>query len=88
MQFAKCMREHGIDMPDPTISNDGGGVMVQIGGAPGSGNDKGPDPKEVDAANKACEHFLKDAGGRIRSSERGGPEEDAGAGAGVQQVHA
>jgi hypothetical protein len=61
LQFAKCMRQHGIDMPDPTISDGGGGVMVQIGGAPGSGNEKGPDPKELEAANKECEHFLKDA---------------------------
>ena len=60
LQFAKCMREHGIDMPDPQVS-DSGGVMVQIGGPPGSGQGPGPDSKEVDAANKDCQHFLKDA---------------------------
>ncbi len=63
LQFAKCMREHGIDMPDPQISDDGG-VMVQIGGAPGVGlgdAGEGPDPKEMEAANKACQHFMEDA---------------------------
>ena len=59
LQFAKCMREHGIDMPDPQVA-DGGGVLVAIdGGGPGAEN--GPDPKEVDAANKDCQHFLEDA---------------------------
>jgi hypothetical protein len=62
LKFAKCMREHGIDMPDPTIGA-GGEVTMQIGGPPGGANDPGnaPDPKEVDAANKACQHFMDDA---------------------------
>jgi hypothetical protein len=60
LQFAKCMREHGIDMPDPTIG-DNGGVMVQIGG-PGQDTGEGPDPKDVDAANKECQEFLEKAG--------------------------
>jgi hypothetical protein len=65
LQFAKCMREHGIDMPDPTISESGsGGVMVAIGG-PGDGSGDAsigrPDPKEMEAANKDCQHFLADA---------------------------
>src|SRR5207253_2334340 len=30
LAFARCMREHGIDMPDPDTS--GGGGMVNIGG--------------------------------------------------------
>jgi hypothetical protein len=60
LKYAKCMREHGIDMPDPQVS-DGGGVMVQIGGPPGSGEGPVPDPKELDAANKECQHFMEDA---------------------------
>lgn len=58
LQFAKCMREHGIDMPDPQVS-DGGGVLVAIDGGPGAEN--GPDPKELEAANKDCQHFLEGA---------------------------
>lgn len=62
LKFAECMREHGIDMPDPTVGANGA-VSVQIGGPPGGANNPGkaPDPKELDAANKACQHFMEDA---------------------------
>jgi hypothetical protein len=47
LDFAKCMREHGVDMPDPQF--EGGGVrMVQ---------DKGTDPGKARAAEEACKHF-------------------------------
>jgi hypothetical protein len=59
LQFAQCMREHGIDMPDPQVSDDGG-VMVQIGGPAGESG-TGPDPADMEAANKDCEHFMQDA---------------------------
>jgi hypothetical protein len=62
VQFAKCMREHGVDMPDPVV-NDDGGVMVQIGGESDGEVGSGPDPKELDAANKECQHFMEDAAG-------------------------
>jgi hypothetical protein len=32
LDFAQCMRDHGIDFPDPQISTDGGGLQVQMGG--------------------------------------------------------
>ena len=32
LAFAKCMRDHGVDFPDPQFS--GGGMSVQIGGGP------------------------------------------------------
>jgi hypothetical protein len=65
LQFAKCMREHGIDMPDPVVQKaDGGGetqVAIQVdGGGPGVNK---IDPKEMEAANKDCQHFMADAGG-------------------------
>jgi hypothetical protein len=28
LKFARCMREHGIDMPDPTFQ--GGGVTMKV----------------------------------------------------------
>ena len=31
LDFARCMREHGVDMPDPKFDGDGG-VMMQVGG--------------------------------------------------------
>src|SRR5262245_41418285 len=32
-KFAKCMREHGVDMPDPKIG-DGGSISIELGGNP------------------------------------------------------
>jgi hypothetical protein len=49
LDFAQCMRDHGIDFPDPQISTDGGGIQVQMGG-PGLDGDS-PAFKE---ANDAC----------------------------------
>ena len=67
LKYAHCMREHGVDMPDPTISGDGG-VMVAIGGpveVDGGTSKDGPDPKEFEAANKECQHFMEDAVGQF-----------------------
>jgi pyruvate/2-oxoglutarate dehydrogenase complex dihydrolipoamide acyltransferase (E2) component len=50
-QFAQCMREHGIDMPDPKVS--GGKGMITIGG-----QGKPQDQQQLDAAQKACQHFI------------------------------
>ena len=49
LDFAQCMRDHGIDMPDPEITTDGGGIQVKMGG-PGI-DDNSPAFKE---ANEAC----------------------------------
>ena len=49
LDFAKCMREHGIDYPDPQFG--GGGMSVQIGGD-GSGFD--PSSEDFAAASEAC----------------------------------
>jgi len=49
LDFAQCMRDHGIDFPDPQISTDGGGLQVQMGG-PGVDMNS-PGFKE---ANDAC----------------------------------
>jgi hypothetical protein len=47
LKFARCMRAHGIDMPDPT--REGGGIKMTIGG-PGSSID----PTRMEAAQKVC----------------------------------
>jgi hypothetical protein len=49
--FAKCMREHGIDMPDPQVN--GGKVTIQINGG---------EKKKVDAAQKACKSLMPNDG--------------------------
>ncbi len=53
--FAKCMREHGVDMPDPKPAGDGKGMSVAI---QGDGSDKG----KVDAASNACKHLMPNGG--------------------------
>ena len=53
LRFAQCMREHGIDMPDPEV-NDGGGATITI--------PDGADPQEVDAAAKECRQYLPNGG--------------------------
>lgn len=49
LKFAKCMREHGIDMPDPEIDDDGG-VMMQRAGEGGDINDP-----NFQAAQEECQ---------------------------------
>jgi hypothetical protein len=50
-KFAQCMREHGVDMPDPTVNGRQGVVKF---GSPGAAIDKA----KLDAAQKACQHFI------------------------------
>jgi hypothetical protein len=61
LEFAKCMRAEGIDMPDPDFSGSGG--MFRFGG-PNSGID--PDDPDFQAASEKCrpimERALADAG--------------------------
>jgi hypothetical protein len=77
LAFAKCMREHGVDMPDPTA--DGGFVMRvdDSGGANGGtgGTTKGgPDDPEFQAAEKACSSLLP---GKPSLNGNGGPASTA-----------
>jgi hypothetical protein len=55
VEFAKCMREHGIEMKDPTV---GGGIRLSAG--PGSNN-----PAELEEAQKACQKIL----GKVKPPE-------------------
>jgi hypothetical protein len=69
LDFAKCMREHGIDMPDPQVDEQGR-VRVRVGG-PGGG--ARPDPKKLDEAQKACGGLMGGGGdgpGQIDPEER------------------
>lgn len=49
LAFARCMRAHGVDMPDPQV--DGGRTKIMIRG------DRGNE-KKVQAAQKACEKLM------------------------------
>ncbi len=51
LAFAECMREHGIDMPDPG----NGGIVVR----PGSQDDFDPMSEEFQAAEAECRSHLE-----------------------------
>jgi hypothetical protein len=62
-KFAACMREHGVDMPDPKVAEGGsdqGGTVFEIP----EGGDGAPaaDPQKIEAAQKACGSLLPDGG--------------------------
>jgi hypothetical protein len=52
LAHARCLREHGIDVPDPTFDEDGG-IQMRIGGGPNSRGPKPGDPK-FEKAQEAC----------------------------------
>jgi len=63
LEYAQCMRDHGIDMPDPDFS-DGG---VNIGG----GGDVDPNSEAFQEADEACKHFLGDIGAETEEAPGG-----------------
>jgi hypothetical protein len=52
LAYVRCMREHGIAMPDP--KTDGGGIGVTI--------PDGADRSKVDAATEACKSLMPNGG--------------------------
>ena len=49
LQFAQCMRDHGVNMPDPTFSEGGARVTMR--------EDKGADPEKQREAEQACKKY-------------------------------
>jgi hypothetical protein len=64
LAFARCMREHGIDMPDPQF--EGNGAITQKITGPGD------DRPAFEAANKACMKKVGMRGGFGFTSGKGG----------------
>jgi hypothetical protein len=61
LAFAECMREHGVDMPDPGA---GGGIAIEVT----------PETEdETNAAMEACQPLLENARGAIEMD----PEQEA-----------
>jgi hypothetical protein len=71
LEYAQCMRDNGIDMPDPTFDSDGGGGRVMIGGEPEAGT-TGPS-EEFEAADEECRPILEEAAPEMQLT----PEEQA-----------
>ncbi len=73
LKFAQCMRDKGVDFPDPQFS--GGGVMVQVGGGESGAID--PMSEAFKAAQEACGKDLPGGApfviGSSSSSGVGGP---------------
>jgi hypothetical protein len=61
LRFARCMREHGIDMPDPTFGP-GGSVAIRIDGGAGK--------LAVNRAEEACRKYREAARGPEPSPEQ------------------
>lgn len=57
-KYAKCMRDNGVDMPDP--SGDGKVVIRQSGGPRQAGGPRGD--AEIAAAQKKCRHLMPNGG--------------------------
>src|SRR5262249_17512918 len=57
-QFTACMREHGVDLPDPDPN--GGGLTIQKGQGPGKGS---PDDPTFQGAKRAGADKLRGKGG-------------------------
>jgi hypothetical protein len=74
LRFAKCMREHGIDVH---ASTSGGGVQIAIQGRLGSGGGPNPESPAFQAAQKACQGLLPFKG----PGPGGGPAPGAAKGA-------
>jgi hypothetical protein len=58
LKFAQCMRQHGVNMPDPKQASGGMGIMQQ---GPDSVD---PSSKTFQDAQKACEQFFGPPGGK------------------------
>jgi len=58
VKFTQCMREKGVDMPDPEEGETGGGFKIELGD-PKAG---GPAPKDVEAAMQTCRKYLPNGG--------------------------
>jgi hypothetical protein len=70
-KFARCMREHGVEVSTQTQGN--GPIGIQIKGS-------GPQNPTFEAAQKACESFMpKPPGGGLTTGPKGGaPSQGSG----------
>jgi hypothetical protein len=68
LAYAQCMRDHGIDVPDPTFTDDGGGMTQRIP----EGED--PESDEFQAAEEECRSAMEDA---LPEPEQLSPQEQA-----------
>lgn len=63
LEFVQCMRDNGVDMPDPTVNADGSVNLVPPGGAAGQGQGAGQGQFDEDtqAAFEVCGALVEGA---------------------------
>jgi hypothetical protein len=68
LDFTACMREHGVDMPDPEINSAGGGFAfgITVEGEAGEGPDNA-EMQKMQEADEACRYLLE---GVVQGFER------------------
>lgn len=79
LAYAKCMRDHGIDVPDPKFS--GGGIQFQLGSKSGSSSGPNPNSPAFKAADKACHSTLSGLQQKFKAGPLTGGEAGGGKGA-------
>jgi hypothetical protein len=65
LEYAQCMRDHGVDMDDPQFDGEGGGG-INLEATP-------ENEDEIEAAQEACQPILEDAMGELEMD----PEQQA-----------
>lgn len=71
LKFAKCMREHGVDVHASTADG-GAGIKIQSQTGPGGGGGPNPDSPAFQAAQKACQRLLPTPPGGGKAGRPGG----------------
>ena len=70
LDFAECMREQGIDFPDPQVQ--GGGEVIITGPGPGAGSQGPPSDAEIaemEAASEVCRPILDEVEGAFEEPD-------------------
>jgi hypothetical protein len=77
VKFSQCMRQHGVNLPDPTTNGPGEGFFIRRRVGPGGPNPRSP---AFQAAQKACQSLLpqRRGGGPGLGFRGGGPAVQAG----------
>ena len=76
LAYARCMRDHGIDVPDPKFS--GGGIQFRLGSKSGDSGGPNPNSPAFKAADKACHSTLSGLREKFKGGPLGGGEEGKG----------
>jgi hypothetical protein len=73
LKFSKCMRSHGIPMPDPQPPGTGPQTQSHSAGQGDGGQNIDPDSPQFKSAQQACQSLMpKGAGGLSTNKVRGG----------------